>query len=127
MNFFAPGSGAKYAVPIIGDFTLIPSLSSDLFNTVLFGDTTADVLAGSIVLEAFETLIFFVRLDTLALSKRIPLSDQLIPLLIFYLFSLSKNLFIALIAITYPSGPKPHITPLASLLIREMCLKSSLL
>ena len=26
-NFFAPGSGAKYAVPIIGDLTLIPSLS----------------------------------------------------------------------------------------------------
>ena len=53
-NFFAPGSGAKYAVPIIGDLTLIPSLSSLFFNTDLFGETTALVVEDSKDFEDFE-------------------------------------------------------------------------
>ena len=35
-NFFPPGSGAKYAVPIIGDGTLVPTILSDsIFSTPL--------------------------------------------------------------------------------------------
>ena len=47
-NFLAPGSAAKYAVPMIGDLTLIPSLSLEDFRTVLFGGTTALVFTCSI-------------------------------------------------------------------------------
>ena len=40
---------------------------------------------------------------------------------------LSKNFFIACNDIKYPSVPKPQITPLATLLIKDLCLNSSLL
>ena len=53
-----PGSAARYAVPIIGDLTLIPSLSSDDLSTALFGGTTALVFICSIPFVAFETFIF---------------------------------------------------------------------
>ena len=58
-NFLAPGSGAKYAVPIIGDFILTPSCSLLFDKTLFVGETTADALpASKDPLEAFETFIF---------------------------------------------------------------------
>ena len=58
-NFFAPGSGAKYAVPIIGDFTLVPSWSFLSDKTLLLEETTALVTPFSDkALFALETLIF---------------------------------------------------------------------
>ena len=62
---------AKYAVPIIGDLTLIPSLSSEDFKTALLGGITALVLTCSIPLEALETLFLFDLLGILTLLIRI--------------------------------------------------------
>ena len=58
-NFFAPGSGDKYAVPIIGDLILILSESSVSFRTALVGDTTAPVLIWSFSSRTFRNFTFF--------------------------------------------------------------------
>ena len=57
INFFAPGSGAKYAVPIIGDLILVPSSSSSLNTALLLEITTFPFDCSTVALDAFDTLI----------------------------------------------------------------------
>ena len=54
INCFAPGSAARYAVPIIGDLTPIPSSS---FDSALFNVIVSESLPAAEIFVPLETLI----------------------------------------------------------------------